>query len=166
MQPALTITNLAKSAGVTTKTLRYWERIGLLPRANRTHTGYRLFAHDAIQYIEFILKAKSVGLTLAEMKQVVKLAHAGRNPCPDVLQWIDQRDKELAQQIQSMRALQRRLRRFRRACSTTSVTSCDCGREGELCCLIEDLPNPMSVKGDGHEKTLLVGSSHTSHSRS
>jgi MerR family transcriptional regulator, copper efflux regulator len=80
MQLALTITNLAKSAGVTTKTLRYWERIGLLPRANRTHTGYRLFAHDAIQYIEFILKAKSVGLTLAEMKQVVKLARAGKNP--------------------------------------------------------------------------------------
>jgi len=54
---------LAKSAGVTSKTLRYWERVGLLPKAARTHTGYRLFAPEVIHYIDFILKAKSVGLT-------------------------------------------------------------------------------------------------------
>lgn len=44
MRKALSVSALAKSAGVTTKTLRYWEGLGLLPRANRTHTGYRVFA--------------------------------------------------------------------------------------------------------------------------
>jgi len=154
MRPAINITALAKDAGVTTKTLRYWERIGLLPKASRTHTGYRMFAPDAIHYVEFILKAKSVGLTLSEMKRVVELARQGGNPCPEVVRWIDQKDRTLEQQIRSMRALQHRLRRFRRVCSTSSVVNC--GRKGELCCLIEDLPNPKSMKGDVYAKTLLA----------
>jgi DNA-binding transcriptional MerR regulator len=79
MRQAVSITALAKSAGVTAKTLRFWERIGLLPKASRTHTGYRIFAPDVIHYIDFILKARSVGLTLAEMKRVVMLAHDGTN---------------------------------------------------------------------------------------
>ena len=145
MRQALSISALATSVGVTAKTVRYWEGIGLLPRANRTHTGYRIFAPQVIHYIDFILKAKSVGLTLSEMKRVIKLAHDGENPCPEVMQWIDDKDRALEQQIQSMRNLQRRLRRFRRACSTSSVMHC--GREGELCCLIEDLPSPISTKG-------------------
>lgn len=72
MEQALTISALAKWAGVTSKTLRYWERVGLLPKATRTHTGYRVFGPEAIHYIDFILKAKSVGLTLSEMKRVRK----------------------------------------------------------------------------------------------
>ena len=81
MRQAVSISALAKSAGVTAKTLRFWERIGLLPRAGRTHTGYRIFAPEVIHYIDFILKARSVGLTLAEMKRVVMLAQDGTNPC-------------------------------------------------------------------------------------
>jgi MerR family regulatory protein len=48
MGQALSISALAKSTGVTSKTLRYWERVGLLPRANRTHTGYRIFAPEVL----------------------------------------------------------------------------------------------------------------------
>jgi hypothetical protein len=43
------------------KTLRHWERVGLLPKAARTHTGYRIFGADANHYIEFILKARVPG---------------------------------------------------------------------------------------------------------
>jgi MerR family transcriptional regulator, copper efflux regulator len=164
MRQALSISALARSTGVTSKTLRYWERVGLLPKAARTHTGYRIFGAEANRYIEFILKAKSVGLTLSEMKQVLDFARQGKNPCPEVVQWIDQKDKAVEQQIHSLRALQRRLRRFRRICSVSSVTTCS--REEELCCLIEDLPNPQLVKGDGHEKALLACSSPVGRTRS
>ena len=154
MQQALSISTVAKSAGVTCKTLRYWERVGLLPKAARTHSGYRVFAPEVTHYIDFILKAKSVCLTLSEMKRVIELAHHGKNPCPEVVQWIDDKDRALEQQIHSLRSLQQRLRRFRRVCATASVTIC--GREDELCCLIEDLPNPKLAKGNGDEKILLA----------
>ena len=106
MRQAVSISALAKSAGVTAKTLRFWERIGLLPRAGRTHTGYRIFTPEVIHYIDFILKARSVGLTLAEMKRVVMLAQDGTNPCPEIVHWLDGKDKAIEQQIHSLRTLQ------------------------------------------------------------
>ena len=83
MGQALTISALARSTGVTSKTLRYWERVGLLPKAARTHTGYRIFGAEANHYIEFILKAKSVGLTLSEMKRVLEFGRQGKNGAVD-----------------------------------------------------------------------------------
>jgi DNA-binding transcriptional MerR regulator len=84
MQQALSISELAKTAGVTSKTLRHWEHLGLLPKAMRTHTGYRVFDPQITQYIEFIQKAKTVGLTLKEAKRLMELARKGKNPCPQV----------------------------------------------------------------------------------
>jgi DNA-binding transcriptional MerR regulator len=154
MRQALSISALAKSAGVTAKTLRYWERIGLLPKANRTHTGYRIFAPEVMRYIDFILKAKTVGLTLSEMKRVIEVAHDGKNPCPELMQWLDDKEKAIERQIHSLRALRQRLRRFRHLCSTNDVMKC--AREDELCCLIEDLPNSRLMEGNVDEKTLLA----------
>jgi DNA-binding transcriptional MerR regulator len=164
MRQAFSISTLAKSAGVTAKTLRYWERIGLLPRANRTHTGYRIFAPEVMRYIDFILKAKTVGLTLSEMRRVIEVAHDGANLCPEAMQWLDDKDKALERQIHSLRALQRRVRRFCDLCSTNDVLTCT--REKELCCLIEDLPNSRLMKGNGDEKTLLACASVVGRTRS
>jgi MerR family copper efflux transcriptional regulator len=61
----------------------YWERVGPLPKAARTQIGHRIFVADANRYIEFIRKAKSVGLTLSEMKRVIEFARQGKSPCPD-----------------------------------------------------------------------------------
>jgi hypothetical protein len=80
------------------------------------------------------------------------------------VQWIDEKDREAEQQIHSLRALQRRLRRFRGLCSVSSVTTCT--QENELCCLIEDLPTPQLAKGDGHAKALLGCGSSVGRTRS
>lgn len=95
MRQALSISALARSTGVTSKTLRYSERVGLLPKANRTHTEYRIFAPEVMRYIDFIRKAKTVGLTLSEMRRVIEVAHDGANPCPEMMQWLDDKDKAL-----------------------------------------------------------------------
>lgn len=49
MREALRISALARKTGVRSTTLRYWEQLGLLPRAARSHTGYRLFGTEAMQ---------------------------------------------------------------------------------------------------------------------
>ncbi len=164
MRQAHTISALARRTGIRSKTLRYWERVGLLPKAARTHTGYRIFAADTDHYVEFILKAKSVGLTLSEMRQVLEMARQGENPCPAVVEWIDEKERAAERQIRSLRALQRRLRRFRGSYSVS--TAATCARDDELCCLLEDLPNPHSAKGDAYEKALLARSSSSGRTRS
>jgi DNA-binding transcriptional MerR regulator len=154
MQRALSISELAKSAGVTSKTLRHWERLGLLPKATRTHTGYRVFDSRTAHYIDFIQKSKTVGLTLRETKGILELARKGKNPCPQVVKWVDEKAMAVEQQILTLKALQKRLSEFRHICSTSSVMTCS--RPGELCCLIEDLPNPTN--GGNHAKAIRARS--------
>ena len=59
------IRQLAREAGVSSKTLRYWETRGLLPPPRRTHTNYRLYGETDLERVLFIRKAQSLGLTLA-----------------------------------------------------------------------------------------------------
>lgn len=144
MNEALTISALARRTGVSSKTLRYWERQGLLPAANRSHTGYRLFGPEAERYVEFVRKSKSVGLTLKEMRRVLELARRGENPCPEVMAWVREKSRGLTRQIRALEELKRHLDRVRREWSHRSAESCF-GAD-ELCCLIEGLPR-MNVKG-------------------
>jgi DNA-binding transcriptional MerR regulator len=159
MQKTLGISELARSAGVTSKTLRHWERLGLLPKAMRTHTGYRVFDPNVIHYINFIQKSKTVGLTLSEAKRVLELARKGKNPCPQVVKWIDDKAVLVEERLGALKALQKRLKEFRRICSSSSVLTCF--RPGELCCLIECLPNPTN--GGNHEKVLRDRSHAANH---
>jgi len=154
MQQTVSISELAKSAGVTSRTLRHWERVGLLPRATRTHTGYRMFDAQIAHHIAFIQKAKTVGLTLNEMRRLLELARKGKNPCPEVVKWTDKRAAAVERQIGELKALHKRLSDFRHTCSTSSVLTCF--RPGEMCCLIEDLPNPNN--GGGHAKAVRARS--------
>jgi DNA-binding transcriptional MerR regulator len=159
----LTISALSRRTGVSSKTLRYWESIGLLPRAQRNYNGYRLFPPEAARYVQFVQKAKSVGLTLAQMRRVLAVAHRGKSPCLDVLDWIDRKSRAVAQELRSLRQLQRRLAQFRR--TGTKMSSAGCARENELCCLIEDLPNVKSEKGAEHdEKAIRHGARAAGHS--
>lgn len=133
----LPITALAKQTGVRSTTLRYWERLGLLPSAARTHTGYRLFGNDSLRYVEFVQKSKEMGLSLREMKHVLELARKGQSPCPEVERLVEQKLGILERQIRSLRVLQRRLRCVRQDREKTQASK---DRSKELCCLIAGLP--------------------------
>jgi DNA-binding transcriptional MerR regulator len=64
------IADLARQAGVSTATLRYYEDQGLLRPARRTDAGYRVYGDDALHRVGFIQRAKSLGLTLREIQQL------------------------------------------------------------------------------------------------
>lgn len=158
MRDVLTISALAKRTGVSSKTLRYWESLGLLPKAARSHTGYRLFNSESVQRVEFIQKSKSVGLSLAEVAKVLKLAGSGGNPCPHVARWAEEKAELLGQQIRLFSALRRRLRQVHRIWS--KKLPCPRVRSAEICCLIEDLPAPILTKGgEPDAKTMATRTS-------
>lgn len=152
MSEALTVSALAKRTGVPSRTIRYWEQRGLLPKAARSHTGYRLFGSDGLQYVEFIRKAKGIGLTLAEIRTVLALSQAGRNPCPEVTQWVVQKTKVVEQQIRLLRGLHARLKKLSRDWSRRSARNCY--KPAELCCLIEGLQSTTKDGGKANEKAV------------
>src|SRR6266436_7622276 len=73
MTEAITITSLSRKTGVSTKALRYWESLGLLPETSRTHSGYRLFSKGMIRYVQFIRESKGLGLILKEIRGAMEL---------------------------------------------------------------------------------------------
>ncbi|HYL65102.1 MAG TPA: MerR family transcriptional regulator [Candidatus Methylomirabilis sp.] len=152
MRETVTISALAKQSGVPSKTLRFWESAGLLPKAARTHTGYRVFDSNTLSYIAFIRKSKSIGLTLAEIQEILRLARSGRCPCPEVVHWTQARMKAIDDQIRSLSALLRRLKRIERQWTKRHGSR---GKCGEVCYLIKDLPEfQVSKGGDQDEKVL------------
>ncbi|WP_040491343.1 heavy metal-responsive transcriptional regulator [Ilumatobacter nonamiensis] len=75
------IGELAESAGVTTKSIRYYESIGLLDEPRRTSSGYRSYALEAVERLEFVKQAQSSGLSLAEIKSILEIKDRGGQSC-------------------------------------------------------------------------------------
>ena len=145
MGSKLTVTALARQAGVSSKAIRYWESLGLLPRAWRTHTGYRVFPPETEQYLRFIRKSKAIGLSLGEMSEVLRLARAGRCPCEEVVRWTEERTREIEREVQSLSETLVRLRRATR--EWRHAATCPPEECGEVCTLIEHLPEFQSSEG-------------------
>jgi len=134
----LGIRQLAREAGVSSKTLRYWETRGLLPPPRRTHTNYRLYGETDLERVLFIRKAQSLGFTLAEIRQVFDLARSRKAPCDAVIRWTAEKVRALEQQLRMLRDLKGRLTRYQRRWSAERRPS-QLG-QNEICRCIASVP--------------------------
>src|SRR5712691_5324026 len=88
MDGGLKIGELARRTGVTAKAIRFYERKGILPQAERAPNGYRLYDGEAVGMLHFVKQASGLGLTLAEIKEIVAIRQGGRPPCTHVHQLL------------------------------------------------------------------------------
>lgn len=95
---------LADGAGVGTKTVRYYESVGLLDPPTRTPSGYREYDDAAAERLRFIRDAQASGLTLAEIKSVLELKDAGARSCDHTLALLDRHLAEVDDQIERLQA--------------------------------------------------------------
>jgi DNA-binding transcriptional MerR regulator len=103
---------LAGRSGLSVKTLRYYENLGLLPAIARSEGGYRLFAEESLRRLEFIRRLKTLGLSLEEIQGCLAVHDAGDLPCADIqiqlerqIGRIDARIEELGQLRQELQGL-------------------------------------------------------------
>ena len=82
---------LADRAGVSAKAIRYYERIGVLPPAARTGSGYRSYEEADVARLRFIRAAQAVGLRLGEIRGVMAFRDRGEPPCDHVRALIERR---------------------------------------------------------------------------
>ncbi len=106
------IGELAKSLDLNTQTVRYYERIGLLPEPDRTEAGYRLYGEEDRRRLGFIKNARSAGLTLGEIKEVLAFHERGEPPCAYVAETIARRSREIERQIAELTSFKRVLDRL------------------------------------------------------
>ena len=119
------IGELATITGTTTKTLRFYEDAGLIAPPKRTDSGYRDYDENAAQSIGFIKAGQAVGLTLAQIRQLLALRHDGRPPCTAATELLDARLVEVTRKIEELQSLRRDLRRLRSLADTLDPTTCD-----------------------------------------
>lgn len=98
------IGELADSAGVSTKTVRYYESIGLLPEPGRTPSGYRDYGEDAVERLRFVRDAQATGLSLAEIASVLELKATGATSCAHTTALLERHLGELDDQIERLTA--------------------------------------------------------------
>ena len=101
---------LARTASVSTDTLRHYERLGLLPAPKRTGGNYRVYATEAIQRVRLIRNALSMGFSLKELSRIIKIRDNGGAPCREVRQMAEEKVAALGRQIDELATYREHLR--------------------------------------------------------
>lgn len=134
----LKIGEVARMVDMPTKTLRYYEDIGLISPAGRTDAGYRLYGWRELEQIEFVRRAKMMGLSLEEIRGLVETA--GEGISNKVFQRLDglleHSLQETERKIEELRAFRESLLEYRgQAVESEAQGACRCGEgvETEFC---------------------------------
>lgn len=105
----LTIGKVAKSAGLGIETVRFYEREGLITPLARTESNYRLYADDGIIRLRFIKRAKALGFTLREIKELLFLRVDPDATKGDVKEQIEEKITDIKQRIKDLKKIQKTL---------------------------------------------------------
>ncbi len=133
-ETALKIGEVARLVGVPAKTLRYYEDIGLISPAGRTDSGYRLYGWRELEQIEFIRRAKLMGLTLEQIRGLVEVAEAGmpREVLRRLDELLEQKLEETERRLEELQAFRESLLEYREhAAAAEAQGACRCAERGQ-----------------------------------
>ena len=103
------IGELANKTGLTTKAIRYYEGIGVIPSAEREPNGYRDYDRSAIARLEFVKDAQAAGLSLGEIEWVLDLKDKGESTCGHVVSLLDSHLADIDRQLGELRRMKARI---------------------------------------------------------
>lgn len=105
----LTVTELARRCSTTPHTVRYYSRMGLLQPRRHPENQYRLYQPEEVGRLNFIRRAKHLGYTLNEIKQIMQDAENGESPCPRVREILQRHIRENRERLDELLAIQSRM---------------------------------------------------------
>ncbi len=103
------IGDLAEQSGLAPTALRYYEKAGLLPAPHRTASRYRVYEARVLPRLAFIRAAQAVGLSLAEIREVLAIRDAGNAPCEHVVDLIERHRAEVVVRVRELERLEQDL---------------------------------------------------------
>lgn len=130
----LLIGQLAAATRASADTIRYYERLKLLPKPKRTAGGYRAYDPKAADRLNFIRKAQRMGFTLEQIKSILAERDRGKAPCDSVLRMTRQRLADVEAELAHLQSVRRSLKRYLKDWNDDEVASC-CAAE-DFCSLI------------------------------
>jgi DNA-binding transcriptional MerR regulator len=110
MSVLMTIGRLARGAGVSASTIRYYEQLGLLPQPTRTPAGYRQYSEQAVHRLTVIRNAQRFGFSLREIGAFLRVRETGGKPCHSVREAAQRMLTAVDAQISELRSRRRQMR--------------------------------------------------------
>ena len=133
------IGELSATTGVPSRTIRFYERRGILPEPDRTAAGYRDYDGSAVSRLRFVRSAQRAGLTLAEIRSVLLIRDQGDAPCDHTRTLLESKRDEIADRLRQLTELQDELGRLIDSGRHIGPREC---RPGDICSII---PSATSV---------------------
>jgi Cu(I)-responsive transcriptional regulator len=120
----LAIGDLAKATGTKVETIRYYERVGLLPVPGRTPGNYRTYGPAHLNRLSFIRRARDLGFTIEQVRELLDLADDRDRPCGAVDAIAREHLAEVERKIADLNALRRELAELIGRCRRGTVAEC------------------------------------------
>jgi Cu(I)-responsive transcriptional regulator len=121
---ALTIGRLAKATGTAVETIRYYEKIGLLPPPPRTEGNYRSYGNAELQRLSFIRRSRDLGFSIEQVRALLSLADVKERSCADVDHLARAQLETVEQKIADLTALRDELCDLLDHCRRDTIASC------------------------------------------
>ena len=118
------IGELARSCDCPAETIRYYEKIGLLPPAARRANGYRSYADTHQKWLQFILRSKELGFNQVEVRRLTDLAQQKQAACADVHELLEEHVNDVRKRVRELQRLERALVRLKTQCENGTLHEC------------------------------------------
>lgn len=153
---AAKIGQVAKETGLSIDTIRFYEKEGLLKRSPRTEGGFRVFGPGEIQALKFIHKARELGFSLSEIRELLILRSEHVPACSHVKELLQQKLANVEKKIEELRTLEHSLKVGLRRCKRSLETSS--ASHEEFCPVLEEINRATGEKKEksNHESRSSV----------
>lgn len=152
------IGKLAHNTGTTTKTIRYYEQIGVLPEPDRDTNNYRDYAEEAVDRLNFIRDAQATGLTLTEIASILDLRSHGETTCHHVIDLLERHMAALDKHIKTLRQTRKKLASLTDRARNLNPTDCVDPNRCQTISLVDG--DDLSVDHGGRHLHEAPGSHH------
>ena len=115
---------LSKNTGTNVETIRYYERVRLLPAPARSPGGYRLYGTAHLKRLSFIRRARALGFSLEEVRTLLKLADERKRPCAEVRVVAEAHLDDVRTKIGDLKAMERVLKETVARCANGTGSHC------------------------------------------
>ncbi|MEX1214454.1 helix-turn-helix domain-containing protein [Saccharospirillum sp.] len=119
-----TIGQLADRTGIKPVTIRYYEKIGLLPEATRSESGYRLYSDTDHFRLLFIRRSRALGFSLGDIRELLSLADSQQESCAGVDAKVEQQLEQVRSRLKDLRAMEQELKRLSACCAGGVIMDC------------------------------------------
>jgi DNA-binding transcriptional MerR regulator len=118
------IGRVAQSTGLSVDTIRFYEKQSLIPLAQRTDAGYRVYDESTVDRLQLIGRAQSLGFSLQEIRELLLIEDGQPDGCSHVRDLIADRVKQVKEKIAGLRRIEKRLAKAQEQCGTALKRSC------------------------------------------